>query len=110
MPRWEGNNLPFEKLIPHPFTDGAVRVYAPAAEGVYGISNSREWLFIGQTDNIQGALLQLLRDAQAPLMQRDPTGFVFEICGGSARSTRQDRLTVEYKPKCNGTPQRPSVR
>jgi hypothetical protein len=93
----------FEKLIPHPFTNTAVRVYAPTAEGVYGISNSREWVYIGQTNNIQSALLTHLKDAQAPMMRREPTGFVFEICGGSARSMRQDRLVVEYKPTCNTT-------
>ncbi len=93
--------MPFEKLIPRPFTSTAVRVYAPAAEGVYGISNSREWVYIGQTNDIQSALLTHLSDAQAPLMKREPTGFVFEVCGGSARSTRQDRLVVEYKPSCN---------
>jgi hypothetical protein len=94
--------MPFDQLIPRPFTNTAVRVYAPTTEGVYGISNSREWVFIGQTDNIQGALLAHLRDAGTPLMRRDPTGFVYEVCDGSARSSRQDRLVVEYKPTCNG--------
>jgi hypothetical protein len=93
--------MPFDKLIPRPFTAGAVQVYAPTVAGVYGISNAREWVYIGQTDNIQGALLAHLRDVQASLMKRAPTGFVFEVCAGAVRSTRQDRLVLEYEPICN---------
>ncbi len=93
--------MPFSELIPHPFTSGAVRVYAPAAEGVYGISNSREWIYIGQSDNIQGTLLDHLQDAQAAAMKRGPTGFVYELCTGALRSQRQNRLVQEYGPVCN---------
>jgi len=100
--------VPFEKLIPHPFATGAIQMYAPPSEGVYGISNAREWVYIGQADNIQSALLAHLRDAQAALMKREPTGFVFEVCNGSARSARQDRLIVEYGPTCNRTAARRS--
>ena len=76
-------------------------MYAPSAAGVYGISNAREWVYIGQTDNIQGALLAHLRDGETSLMKREPTGFVFEVCDGALRSTRQDRLILEYGPACN---------
>jgi hypothetical protein len=93
--------MPFEQITPRTFTTGGVRTYAPPAAGVYGISNSREWLYIGETDNIQGALLAHLRDTETPLMKRDPTGFVFEICAGTSRSSRQDRLILEYGPACN---------
>jgi hypothetical protein len=100
--------VPFEKLIPHPFAAGAIQMYAPPAEGVYGISNAREWVYIGQADNIQSALLGHLRDVQASLMKREPTGFVFEVCNGTVRSARQDRLILEYGPTCNRTAARRS--
>jgi predicted GIY-YIG superfamily endonuclease len=93
--------MPFEQLTPRPFTSGAVQTYAPAAAGVYGISNAREWIYIGQTDNIQGALWDHLQDLYTALMKRQPTGFVFEICDGTRRSARQDRLVLEYEPTCN---------
>jgi hypothetical protein len=93
--------MPFEQLTPRTFTPGGVQMYAPPAAGVYGISNAREWVYIGQTDNIQGALLAHLRDQGTSLMQREPTGFVFELCEGTLRSTRQNRLIVEYGPACN---------
>ena len=93
--------MPFEQLTPRPFTSGAVQTYAPIAGGVYGISNAREWIYIGETDNIQGALWDHLQDLYTSLMKRQPTGFVFEICDEARRSARQDRLVLEYEPTCN---------
>lgn len=93
--------MPFEQLTPRPFIAGAVRSYAPAAPGVYGISNSREWIYIGIADNIQDALLHHLEDVHTHLMKRQPTGFVFELCTGNHRSQRQDRLVLEFEPVCN---------
>jgi len=98
--------VPFEHLTPRPFTSGAIQTYAPVAAGVYGLSNSREWIYIGEANDIKSALLDHLRDVSAPLMQREPTGFVFEVCDGGKRLSRQDRLVGEYSPACN----RPSSR
>lgn len=93
--------MPFEQLTPRQFTPGGVRTYAPALSGVYGISNAQEWIYIGETDNIQEALLAHLRDAGASLMQRRPAGFVYEVCELAHRPGRQDRLVIEYSPACN---------
>lgn len=76
-------------------------MYSPVSPGVYGISNSREWIYIGDADNIQSALLAHLADLQAPLMKRQPSGFVFEVCDGARRPARQSRLVLEYEPTCN---------
>lgn len=93
--------MPFNQSIPLPFTPRAVESHAPVTSGVYGISNAREWIYIGETDNIQGALFHHLQDLYASLMKRQPTGFVFEVCDGARRSARQDRLVLEYEPVCN---------
>jgi hypothetical protein len=93
--------MPFDHPIPHPFTAGAVHMYAPEVSGVYGISNKSEWIYIGAADSIQDALLDHLEDAGTALMKREPTGFVFEACDGSRRPGRQSRLVVEYEPTCN---------
>jgi hypothetical protein len=93
--------MPFEQMTPRPFTSNAVRIYAPAASGVYGISNAREWIYIGVADDIQDSLMTHLQDPGAALMKRKPTGFVFEICQGTRRPARQDRLVLEYEPTCN---------
>ena len=93
--------MPFDQCFPRTFASGAVQAYAPMASGVYGVSNAREWIYIGETDNIQGALLDHLQDLQALLMKRKPTGFVFEVCDRARRPARQDRLVLEYEPTCN---------
>jgi hypothetical protein len=93
--------MPFDQFRPMPFTPRAIESHAPVASGVYGLSNAREWIYIGETDDIQGALFHHLQDPGASLMKRQPTGFVFEICDGARRPARQDRLVLEYEPVCN---------
>ena len=93
--------MPFNQFTPRNFTNDAVQMYAPGMSGVYGISNAREWIYIGETDNIQSSLLIHLQNLHTALMKRVPTGFVFEVCEQARRSSRQDRLVLEYEPACN---------
>ena len=94
--------MPFEYSLPHAFTIQSIRAHAPSVSGVYGISNSREWIYIGNSDNIQGTLLEHL--AGLKLKRREPTGFVYEVCGLHERTVRQCRLVLEYGPVCNRQP------
>ena len=93
--------MPFERFAPRSFTPSSVRANAPAASGIYGISNAREWIFIGETDNIQASLLNDLQAGNSALLKRLPTGFVYELCASAERRARQDRLIQEYEPVCN---------
>jgi len=93
--------MPFSQLIPRRLLPEAVKKYAPSESGVYGVSNAQEWVYIGETDNIQGALLDHLALSHTPLMDRQPTGFVFEVCDPATRWPRLDRLVSEYAPYCN---------
>jgi hypothetical protein len=93
--------MPFNQFTPRSFTNDAVQMYAPVMSGVYGISNAREWIYIGETDNIQSSLMNHLHEVNTQLMKREPTGFVFEVCDQAHRSSRQDRLVTEYGPACN---------
>jgi hypothetical protein len=99
--------MPFDQFVPRNFTPYSVQTYAPITSGVYGISNAREWLYIGESDNIQSSLLTHLQDLKTSLMKRAPTGFVFEVCDQARRSARQDRLVLEYEPTCNRQSQEP---
>jgi hypothetical protein len=83
-------------------------MYAPASSGVYGVSNAHEWIYIGESDNIQDALLGHLHDADASFMKKGPSGFVFEICGRAVRTGRQNRLVLEYGPAFNRNSSRDS--
>jgi hypothetical protein len=98
--------MPFEHLIPRPFVPMAIQAYAPTASGVYGISNAREWIYIGETDDIRGALLTHFGQNESMLMKSKPAGFVFEVCDRARRPGRQDRLVYEYGPSCNRRPGR----
>ena len=93
--------MPFNQITPRNFKTDAVQMYAPVMSGVYGISNAREWLYIGESDNIQSSLMAHLHEINTTLMKRGPTGFVFEVCDQAHRSSRQDRLVSEYGPACN---------
>ncbi len=93
--------MPFDHFFPRSFTQTAIRTHAPAVSGVYGLSNAREWIYIGEADNIQEALLGHVLGLDASLANQQPTGFVFEVCDRATRSGRQDRLVLEYEPACN---------
>jgi predicted GIY-YIG superfamily endonuclease len=92
--------VPFEQFMPRPFSIDNVQKFAPRARGVYGLSNAREWIYIGVSENIRGSLLEHLEARSSQLMKRQPTGFVYEVCPGD-ECARQDRLIQEYEPTCN---------
>lgn len=93
--------MPFDQVMPRQLIGSAIMTYAPSASGVYGISNSREWIFVGEADDIRAALMQHLKEPHTPQMRRMPTGFVFEVCERASRCARLDRLVLEYEPICN---------
>ena len=82
--------MPFQNFEAYTFSRVSVDKHAPLSSGIYGLSNSREWIYIGETEDIQAALLAHMQDPRAALMKRAPTGFVFEICAGPRRPVRQE--------------------
>lgn len=95
------SQLPFNQPTPRPLQQVSIHNFAPTTSGVYGLSNAREWIYIGETDNIQRALLDHLTGSPTPTMNMHPTGFVFELCDRAHRPARQDRLVLEYGPVFN---------
>lgn len=93
--------MPFERTLPRSFNPSSVRNFAPAASGVYGLSNAREWIFIGESDNIQAALFEHLSNLDSEVMRLGPKGFVLETCERTRRLARQERLIAEYRPLYN---------
>jgi len=86
---------------PYAFSITSVRANAPATSGVYGLTNASEWIYIGQTDNIQKRLLEHIVESDSQLKARNPTGFTYQVCAESVRADRQDQLILQYKPVCN---------
>lgn len=93
--------MPFGYSVSHAFSTRSILAHAPVACGVYGITNSREWIFIGQAYNIQAKLLEHSSETDTLLRRRQPAGFVYEVCDPSGCPTRRDRLIREYKPVAN---------
>jgi hypothetical protein len=93
--------VPFQNYVASTFSQLLIERYAPPSAGVYGLSNAREWIFVGETENIKAALLAHLQAANRAVAGRSPTGFTFEVCPPHARFARQDRLIQELEPVCN---------
>jgi hypothetical protein len=98
--------MPFSGCFARVFNMTSVCREAPACSGVFGLSDSREWIYVGETDNIQNRLLELLNDVSTSgfLEGRMPTGYSFEICSPDGRVARQDRLVQELDPTVNRRP------
>ncbi len=90
--------MPFQNPAAHSFNANVIPRFAPELPGVYGLSNAREWIYIGSTDDIQAALLAHLASNSAAV--RAATGFSFEVCTGT-QHVRQARLVQEYRPICD---------
>lgn len=96
--------MSFENHGTRAFTAASVQKNAPSLSGVFGISSSREWIYIGETDDLQRQLLEHLYENNTSLKARIPTGFTFEVCAAQDRVARQGVLIRELRPVCNRLP------
>lgn len=96
--------VPFAETFPRTFSVRSIRSHAPAAPGIYGISNSRQWIFIDGADDIQEALLAHLSEPNGAVQAMAPTGFQFELCDAAMQPSRKNRLLLEYQPAANRRP------
>ena len=93
-----GRIVPFENHGNRAFTLTSVDRNAPAASGVYGLSNAHHWIYVGETGNIQAELLRHLRHGSEFLKGQIPSGFAFELCSPEHRMERHSRLLFELNP------------
>jgi len=92
--------MPFESCFGRALTAVTIEREAPAESGVFGISNSRRWLYIAETENIRASLMAYLASCAAGLPD-PPTGFSFELSPAYNRTARRDRLIAELSPLQN---------
>jgi hypothetical protein len=93
--------MSFTECAARSFTAVSIQKNAPASSGVYGLSNGREWIFIGEAANIRARLMEHLEETDSALTNRNPTGFTFEECPAGDRVFRQDVLVRQFEPFCN---------
>jgi excinuclease UvrABC nuclease subunit len=83
------------------FTQRGIRANAPNAPGVYAIYN-QQWIYFGESDDVQRRLLEHLNDPKGSIMQSAPTGFTFELVPTpQQRVARQHQLIAQYPTQCN---------
>lgn len=97
--------MPFENHGNRCFTNISVINNAPAASGVYGLSDSRQWLYVGESSNIQADLIDHLRSPAAFFKEHVPSGFTFELSAPELRAGRLQQLIHEYAPIGNSSAQ-----
>jgi hypothetical protein len=93
--------MSFSECAARSVTAISVQKNAPESSGVYGLSNGREWIFIGEANNIRARLLEHLQETGTLLKGRMPTGFTFKECPPSDRVIRQNLLVRRFEPFCN---------
>ena len=75
--------------------------HAPEESGVYGLLVPGKWIYIGQSFNIQRALLDYLSGQKPYVLQWQPRLFTFELQPFKDRVARQKELVAIYQPVCN---------
>jgi hypothetical protein len=90
--------MPFENHGNRSFTMNSIYKNAPAESGVYGLSNSQHWIYIGESSNLRLQLMDHLRKADGFGVGQRPTGFTYELCAPEDRVARQNRLVSELEP------------
>jgi hypothetical protein len=83
------------------FTEPSIKASAPQASGTYAIYNTENWIYLGETDNIQRRLLEHLRESGTCINRANPTAFIYELQLGVYRVSRQDALILALQPLCN---------
>ncbi|HEX9142831.1 MAG TPA: SPOR domain-containing protein, partial [Candidatus Binatia bacterium] len=80
------------------FTKGAILLFAPPTSGVYGLFNFDCQVFIGESENIQEALLRHESETDFQSQGLQPTGFTFEPCAAELRKSKADELIARFHP------------
>jgi hypothetical protein len=94
--------MPFQIPGNRAFTSVSIHKNAPAASGVYGISNALRWILIGEADDIQAALMRHFESRNTLPGGWVPSGFTFELCEPSRRLERKQQLVAELHPVGGG--------
>ena len=96
--RWTHTKMPFENHGNRSFTAMSIGKNAPPASGVYGLADARQWIYIGETADIQAELLRHLQNPHEFLSEHPPSGFTYELTHAGQRIERQSQLVFELEP------------
>jgi len=99
--------MPFSATTGNSFpSEAGIATYAPCESGVYGIYSNQQWIYVGESQNIEKSLYaHLHRQSEESycILSRSPTHFVFDLGDEMWRKIRAEGLIEELKPACNWT-------
>jgi predicted GIY-YIG superfamily endonuclease len=93
--------MPFPQGNSFALSTNSVQAHAPNSSGVYGIFNASQWIYVGESSDIQRRLLAHIQDTEAYLKRYSPTGFSFELQPEASREARRDALNLELPVMVN---------
>lgn len=91
--------MPFNRTHSIAFTPSNIRSAVPNVGGVYGIFQATAWIFVGESEHLQGRLLEHAADLTHEMHSHHPTHFVYELT--QERVPRRNELIRECAPCCN---------
>lgn len=74
---------------------------APSRSDVYGLYTQTQWIYVGESNDIQRRLLERLAETNTCISRQAPTGFIYELVESASRIARQNALIRELTPACN---------
>ena len=80
------------------FSPEVIRACVPASSGVYGLFNFNYQLLIGESDNLQEALLRHRSDNDLQARRYRPTGFTFQVYPADSRKRKAAELIERFRP------------
>ena len=91
MPAYDGGQT-------YPLAFRAVHEKAPNASGVYTLFTSRQWLYVGESADIQQSLFRHLNESPAWMIRSRPLSFSFEPVPPLERVSRKQELVAKLAP------------
>ena len=82
------------------FTHRAVMEKAPQTSGVYSIFNSKRWVQVGESDDIQQSLFDLLNEPNPCLQRFSSLLFSFAPASPAERTAQLEAMVRARNPPC----------
>ena len=85
------------------FTHRAVLEKAPKTSGVYSIFNSNRWVQVGESDDIQQSLFDLLNEPNPCLQRFSSLSFSFTPAPPAERAAQLEMMVGARNPACTSS-------
>jgi cell division septation protein DedD len=80
------------------FSPDVIRACVPPSSGVYGLFNFNHQLFIGESENLQDALLRHRNHSDSQARRHRPSMFAFQLYPADVRKRKAAELIERFRP------------